>query len=65
MKSPDKPDPLTVQQVADIAQVQDETVRNWIKRGWVTAIQLPGGSYRIPRCEVDRLLRHKAEEESW
>ncbi len=64
MNSPDKRDPLTVQQVADIAQVQPETVRNWIRRGLVAAILLPGGSYRIPQCEVDRLLRRSVGGES-
>lgn len=52
---------LTVQQLAVVVQVQPETVRTWIRRGELTAVQLPGGQYRIPASEVDRLLLGQGE----
>lgn len=52
---------LTVQQFADDFQVQPETVLRWIKRREIEAVQLPGGRYRIPASEVDRLLQRREE----
>jgi excisionase family DNA binding protein len=47
---------LKVSEVAERLRVAESTVRGWITRGEVRAIRLPGGVYRIPRAEVERLL---------
>lgn len=52
---------LKVRQIAEIFQVQPGTVLGWIKRREVEAVQLPGGQYRIPASEVDRLLQRRGE----
>ena len=57
MPTPQQISPLTVQQAAVIFQVQPDAIRDWIRRKVIAAIQLPGGQYRIPWAEVDRLLQ--------
>jgi excisionase family DNA binding protein len=47
---------LTVRQVAQTFQVADKTIRRWIARGTVKAVKTSAG-WRIPRSEVERLLR--------
>ena len=36
------------------------TVKFWCMRGWVRSVQTPGGHYRIPRAEVERVRAGKA-----
>ena len=45
----------TPDEVANLCRVHVSTVRRWIGHGKVRAIRLPGGSYRIPKTEFDRL----------
>jgi hypothetical protein len=33
------------------------TVRYWCERGWVRAVQSPGGVYSIYRSEIERVRR--------
>ncbi len=54
---------LKVRQVADTFQVRPGTVLGWIRRREIEAVQLPGGQYRIPASEVDRLLHRRGEVE--
>lgn len=61
MLTPEKTTPLTVQQTATIFQVRPEAIRDWIRRKEMVAVRLPGGRYRIPWTEVDRLLQGKEE----
>ncbi len=45
---------LTVAQAADELQVARKTIYAWIRRGWVVAATLPGGTeYRIRRSDWD------------
>jgi excisionase family DNA binding protein len=36
--------------------VSSSTVRNWIEKGYLHAVQLPSGHRRIPESEVRRLM---------
>jgi len=46
----------TTFEVAKILSVNPLTVWRWCKKGKIKAWRTPGGHYRIPREEVDRLL---------
>ena len=48
-------DSLTTAQVAAKLQVRPRTVATWCKEGLVDHTRLPGGRYRIPRAELERL----------
>lgn len=50
----------TIQEVAIFLKVHPGTVRRWIAGGRLQAIRLPGGAYRIPKAEVDRLQKPMA-----
>jgi excisionase family DNA binding protein len=58
---------FTVRQVARILQVDDTTIRKWIKNGEIEAILLPGGRlkkrYRIRKSTVDAILNQGRERE--
>ena len=45
----------TPEEIAEIFRVHVVTVRRWIAAGQLGAIRLPGGGYRIPQSELDRL----------
>ena len=45
----------TAEELADLYRVHVATVRRWIANGQLRAIRLPGGNFRIPQAEVDRL----------
>ena len=58
----DEPQPrewLTVEQVADLLQVAQETVRRWIRSGELPVLDLggPKTGYRIRRDELDRFIQ--------
>jgi len=44
-------------EVAERLGVTDITVKNWIKDGKLFAIKTLGGWYKIPRTEVERILK--------
>lgn len=46
---------FTAEEFAYLCRVHVSTVRRWIALGRVNAIRLPGGRYRIPSFEVERL----------
>jgi putative resolvase len=48
---------LTTSEVARILNVTRHAVDKWIREGRMKAIRLPGGRYRIPESEVERLWR--------
>ena len=43
-------------EVAKILGVDRHTVVKWVKEGWIRAIRLPSGRYRIPESEVKKIL---------
>ena len=49
---------LTVRDVAEILRVHEETVRRWIRRGDLMALDLggPRAGYRIRPSELDRFI---------
>ena len=44
-------------QVAEILNVTDATIRKWLKAGKLKGIKLPDGSHRIPQSEIDRITQ--------
>lgn len=49
---------LTVKEVAKEVKVHEETVRNWIRKKGLTAIDI-GGEYRIYREDLNNFLKQK------
>ena len=45
----------TAEEIAEVFRVHVVTVRQWIAGGQLGAIRPPGGGYRIPQSELDRL----------
>ena len=48
---------VTAGQFAAIFGVNITTVRRWVSNGQLRAYRLPGGQFRIPIGEVDRIRR--------
>ena len=46
---------LKAEELAQLFRVHVSTVRRWINHGQLAAIRLPGGNYRIPQQEVERI----------
>jgi len=46
---------LTVQEIADLLKVNQQTVRNWIDTGRLPAVRI-GRRIRVRRVDLDRLL---------
>jgi excisionase family DNA binding protein len=51
---------LTTSEVAALLRVDASTVRDWAKRGKLSATTLPGGHYRFNRADVDALTGERA-----
>lgn len=49
-------DAMRTGEAARRLSVSDDTIRRYIARGVLKAVRLPGGEYRIPVAELDRLL---------
>ena len=50
----------TIKEVARIIQVHQETVRRWIRSGYLNAFKIdsrPQGRYRITRQELERVMK--------
>lgn len=54
-------DMLTSDEAAEILRVSLSTISRYVRSGEIRAARLPGGQYRIPRTEVDRLLELTVE----
>ena len=51
---------LTVEEVAQMLSVHDETIRRWIRSGELVAIDLGGpAGYRIAQSELDRFIKER------
>jgi excisionase family DNA binding protein len=55
------PDLITVAEFMAALRVSRSTALRWIDAGEVQSARLPGGNYRIPRSELNRLLAGLAE----
>lgn len=52
---------LTVEEVAKLLNIHEETVRRWIRSGELEAIDLQGpAGYRINQTELNRFIRERA-----
>jgi excisionase family DNA binding protein len=47
---------ISIRQAAAELGVHENTVRNWIDRGYLRAYRLPSGHRRLPEAEVTRLM---------
>lgn len=58
---------VTTGDVARALGVSPNTVKSWIRKGELEAVRLPSGHHRIPRGEVDRIVRGErwAAYEEW
>jgi len=50
---------LTPEEVGKIVGVQGRAVRDWIKKGYIVFVKLPGGHLRIKQENFDRWLEMK------
>lgn len=51
---------LTVEQVADVLGVNQDTVRRWIRNGEIEVIDLGGrAGYRITQSALDSFIRRR------
>jgi excisionase family DNA binding protein len=57
------PELLTVSEVAERLNVNRGTVIRWIRLGQLRALRLPSGVYRIPRAELDRILKQLEDDQ--
>lgn len=53
---------VTVEEAANILRVQRETIRRYVKRGYLKAVTLPGGDYRLREKDIQRLLSLPAQK---
>jgi excisionase family DNA binding protein len=54
-QSPSKPEFMTVEQVAELMQVRDTTVRFWLQRKILKGLKI-GHSWRIPRKSLEEFI---------
>lgn len=47
---------VTVAEAAKILKVRRETIRRYIKSGYLEAVTLPGGDYRLCGSDLAKLL---------
>jgi molybdopterin-binding protein len=55
-KKSDAEGPLRLRDAAVQLQISYPTIKQWIYHHKVRAVKTPGGHYRIPQSEIDRLL---------
>jgi excisionase family DNA binding protein len=46
----------TIQEVAQLLQFSEQTIRDWVRSGRISAGRIGLRAWRIPRSEVERLL---------
>ena len=51
---------LTIKEAAKILKVRRETIRRYIKNGYLKAVTLPGGGYRLREQDIQKLLSRPA-----
>ena len=50
---------MTVRATARRLRISRYAVYKWIERGWLEAVKLPNGDYRILKSSVDKALENK------
>jgi excisionase family DNA binding protein len=53
---------LKPRDVAKMLNVSHSTVTRWVRLDQIRYVKLPGGTYRIPRSEVEKLIRQSKGE---
>lgn len=53
---------VTVQEASRILKVRRETIRRYIKNGYLRALTLPGGDYRLHERDIQGLLNRPAQK---
>jgi excisionase family DNA binding protein len=46
---------MTMKGASERLHVSTSTIRNWIDKGYITAVRFPSGVRRLPEDEVERL----------
>jgi excisionase family DNA binding protein len=60
--APTTPDKLlSTGEAAQVLNVTPMTLRSWHYKGLINAVRLPGGHFRIPESEINRLKCGVAE----
>jgi excisionase family DNA binding protein len=52
---------VTVEEAAKILKVRRETIRRYIKIGYLKALTLPGGDYRLREKDIQGLLSRPSQ----
>lgn len=52
---------LTVEESAEHLRVGPETIRRYIKTGYLKAFVLPGGDYRISQSDMQQMLSRQVQ----
>jgi excisionase family DNA binding protein len=52
---------ITVEEAAKILKVRRETIRRYIKSGYLKALTLPGGDYRLREKDIQGLLSRPSQ----
>ncbi len=52
---------VTVEEAAQSLKVRRETIRRYIKKGYLKAVTLPGGDYRLYEKDIQKLLSRPAK----
>jgi excisionase family DNA binding protein len=48
--------------VARFFDVQPQTIRKWVREGWLTFVRLPNGRYRFRRGDLERFTARYLRE---
>jgi excisionase family DNA binding protein len=55
-------DTFTPKEAARQLGISNATIYRWLKNNWINGIRLPNGYIRIPRVEVEKILKSGVEE---
>jgi excisionase family DNA binding protein len=58
----DEDEPLTIKQVTRELNVDDKTVRRWIKSGQLKAMRDIVGRYTISRADLNSFVEHRRRQ---
>ena len=51
---------LKLPEAAELLNISYPTIKQWIYKGRIQSVRMPGGHHRIPQSEIDRLLQVNA-----